>query len=232
MAEADWTICTDSLSQPTIDRGVSAGFTPPSGGGSFVYGYHSLAATQGAVGSFVNLTNFAPMAKGCRITGALKRSPSGGPLNFAIFLFGGAQGASVNDNAYLLGLADGDPHHIVLRKGKLAEGLPDVAPGTNGVLRRSTATFANDTWLHLRLDIIVNLNGDVRLQVFRSDLNAHVVTSPVWVAEPGMTEFVDDALGINSGSQPYINGRAGHCWWSKDVTRRGLVDHLTLDRQL
>ena len=127
----------------------------------------------------------------------------------------------------------GDPHHIVLRKGALSDGLPDLVPGTQGVLRRSTATFAAGTWLHLRLDMIVNQNGDVLLQVFQNDLVAHPVgTAPSWQAVPGMDQFIDDALAVNSGSQPFTSGRAGFAFFTKDVTRRGVFDQVEVYRQI
>jgi len=121
----------------------------------------------------------------------------------------------------------------VLRKGGLSGGLPDIAPGTQGVLRRSTGTFLPATWLHLRLDMVVNLNGDVLLQVFQNDLVAHPLgTAPSWVALPGVDQFIDDALGINSGSQPFTSGRAGFGFFTKDVTRRGFFDQVEVYRQL
>jgi hypothetical protein len=232
MASADWTVLGSSLSTSTIMRGVSAGFSPPAGGGSFVYGFHSLATTPGAAGLFTNQLNFAPMAKGCRISGAVKRAISGGATNFAPMIFCGLQGNTVNDKGYLLGLSDADPHHIVLRKGSIITSIPDDSPGTNGVLARSTATFAPDTYLHLRLDQIVNANGDVVLVVAQNDLTLHNVDSPTWVAVPGMSTFVDDALGVNSGSLPFTSGYAGFAFYSKDVTRRAYFDQMTIARQL
>jgi hypothetical protein len=233
MAETDWTFLNDGLDAATVDRGVTTGIARPPGGGSFLFGMNSLSTAQGVVGLFTNQVNFAPMAKGGSIRGAVQRGVSGGPLNFAPFLFIGLQGPSVNDLGYLLGLGDGDPHHIVLRKGVLSAGLPDVPPGTQGVLRRSTATFLPGTWVHLRLDMIVNLNGDVLLQVFQNDLALHPLGgAPSWAAVPGMSEFIDDALGINSGSQPFTSGRAGFGFFTKDVTRRGFFDHLEVLRQL
>jgi hypothetical protein len=233
VAETDWTFLNDGLDAATVDRGVTTGIARAPGGGSFVFGVNSLSTAQGVVGLFTNQVNFAPMAKGGSIRGAIQRGLSGGPLNFAPYLFIGLQGPSVNDNGYLLGLGDGDPHHLVLRKGTLSGGLPDIVPGTLGVLRRSTATFLPGTWLHLRLDMVVNQNGDVLLQVFQNDLVAHPLgAAPTWAAVPGMAEFIDDALGINSGSQPYTSGRAGFGFFTKDVTRRGFLDHVEAYRQL
>lgn len=233
MAETDWTFLNDGLDAATVDRGVTTGIARAPGGGSFVFGFNSLSTAQGVVGLFTNQVNFAPMAKGGSIRGALQRGLSGGPLNFAPSLFIGLQGPSVNDNGYLLGLGDGDPHHLVLRKGTLSGGLPDIVPGTLGVLRRSTATFLPGTWLHLRLDMVVNQNGDVLLQTFQNDLVAHPLGSaPTWIAIPGMAEFIDDALGINAGSQPFTSGRAGFGFFTKDVTRRSFLDHVEAYRQL
>jgi hypothetical protein len=141
------------------------------------------------------------------------------------------QGNSVNDQAYLLGLSDDDPHRVVLRKGTVTTGLPD-ADGP-GVLLKSSESFAQATWLHLRLDVIVNANGDVVLKVFRNDLDAHALgTPPDWQPVPGMAEFIDDHLGINSGSQPLTSGRGGFGFSVRDVTRRGFFDHLELYRQV
>lgn len=237
MASADWAILANSLSSGVVDRGVTAGITPPNGGGSFVYGFNSLAPTPGAVGLYTGQVNFAPMAKGGSVRAALKRGLSGGPGNFSPLLFIGLQAADVTSSGYLLGLSDEDPHHIVLRKGALSGGIPSspvtTVPGpTNGVLRRSTASFANNTWLQLRLDMVVNLNGDVVLKCFQSDVVAHVVTTPTWTAIPGMDDFVDDALGVNSASAPFTSGYAGFGMRSLDITRRAFFDQVEILRQL
>jgi hypothetical protein len=233
MAEADWTELGGSLAIGTIDRGVTAGITPPAGGGPFVYGYNSLNITPGAHGMFVNLTNFAPTAKGARIIGCIRRGLSGGPVGFSPFLFVGLGGTDVSDQGYLLGLGDGSPSHIILRKGTIAGGVPDVAAPGSGVLRRSTGTVAVDEWRHLRLDMIFNGVGDVRLQVFENDLTLHPLgTAPTWTAIPGMAEFVDDSLGINSGSAPFTTGRCGWAFCSSDVTRRAFFKNVEVLRQL
>jgi hypothetical protein len=243
MSSLEWSTLTNSLGTASVSRGVTAGIARPNGGGNFCYGFNSLVAVEGAVGLFANQVLFAPMAKGGSVRGALKRLPSGGPTGFAPFLFIGLQGASVNDAGYLLGLGDGDPHHIVLRKGSVVTGLPDLAPdpdGSDHVLMRSNAAYENDTWLHLRLDMIVQGTGDVLLQVYENDLAAHAVTAPLWTLVAGMegsqyptiTGFVDDALGVNTGLPPYTSGRGGFAMYVGDVTRRASIDHLELARQL
>lgn len=232
MAQADWTELANSLSSASLARGVTSGAVPPNGGGVFVYGFNSRNANAGAAGLFTNQLNFAPMAKGGTVRGAVQRGLSGGPLNFSPLLFIGLQGGDVSDLGYLLGLSDDDPHHVVLVKGSFAAGIPAGDPGSLGILRKSTAAFTPGTWQHLRMDMVYNTNGDVLLQVFRNDLTANPVTAPVWVAIPGMATFVDDALGVNSGTLPFTSGRAGFGFTTKDVSRRGYFDHLEVARQL
>jgi len=231
MASTDWTYMNDGLDAASVDRGVTAGIARPPGGGDFLFAFNSLAAVEGAVALFANQVNFAPMSKGGSIRGCIQRGPGGGPLGFAPFFFACAQGPSVNDSAYLLGLSDEDPHRIVLRKGALAGGIPD-SDGA-GVLLASSESFAQGTWLHLRLDVIANENGDVVLKVWRNDLAAHPLDqTPSWVLVPGMAQFIDDHLGINSGTQPLTSGRAGFGVQVADVTRRMFFDHIELHRQL
>lgn len=230
MGQSDWSYLTNGLDMATVDRGVTAGIPRPPGGGSFLFAFNSLSAVTGAVALFANLEGFAPMAKGGSIRGVVQRGPGGGPTGFSPFLFLCCQGNSVNDSAYLLGLSDDDPHRIVLRKGSITVGLPS-ADGP-GVLLKSSASFAQATWLHLRLDVIVNGNGDVILKVLQNDLAAHPLgTPPDWQPVAGMVEFIDDHLGINSGSQPLTSGRGGFGMAVRDVTRRAYFDHLELLRQ-
>lgn len=233
MALADWTELNDALDANTLRRGViDAGAVAggaPNGGGSFIYGFNSLAAADGAAGLFVSDVNFAPGGFGASVKGCVKRGPSGGPTGWSPFLFICAQGPSVNDNGYLLGLEDDDPHKIILRKGALSDGVPSDE-GID-VLRVSTASYANNTWLHLRIDAVVNENGDVVIRVFQNDLDANDVTAPVWDAIDGMGEYVDDALGINSGSLPYTSGYMGFGCAVENITRRSMFDHIDVRRQ-
>jgi hypothetical protein len=244
MALADWTECTNSTGTGTISRGVTAGIARPPGGGDFLYGFNSSVVTPGSVGLFANQTNFAPTPanKGGSVSGAIKRGVSGGNTGFSPLLFIGLQGPDISDLGYLLGLGDDDPSHIVLKKGALTSLLEDLAPDPpdNSILLRSTNAYAIDTWLHIRLDMIVQGSGDVILQCFENDLDTNDVTSPVWTLVPGMegdqhptiSGFVDDALGINSGSAPFTNGRIGFAFRSEDVTRRSYFDFLVIARQV
>ena len=235
MAETDWTFLTDELNQATLDRGITTGVAPPNGGDNFIFAFNSLDTSQGAAGLFTNQAGFAPTPalKGGSIRGAVQRGVSAGDINHAPFLFIECQGTSVNDLGYILGLTDEEPHRIALVKGALVAGVPAGAPdpANNTILGRSTATFTKGTYLHLRLDCIVNSNGDVLLQAFQNDLVANSVAAPVWVAIPGLANFVDDQLGINSGSQPFTSGRMGFGFFTKDVSRRGFFDHVEASAQ-
>jgi hypothetical protein len=231
MGSADWTEMSDGLNSASCDRGATSGMTPPNGGGSFVFGFNSLVTSAGAVAYYANQTNFSPMAKGASIRSAIQRGVSAADTGFAPMLFLGGQGTSVNDNAYILGLQDDEPGRIALRKGSLITGIPSASPGSNGILARSTATYAQGTWLHLRLDMIYNDNGDVLLQCFASDLGTYAVTAPTWAAIAGLSNFVDDALGVNSGSAPYTSGYGGKAFYTEAMNSRGWFDHIELIRQ-
>jgi hypothetical protein len=137
------------------------------------------------------------------------------------------------DQAYMLGLSDDSPSYIVLRKGLLSDGIQagSVDPTVNGILKKSTNAVALDTWVHLRLDMVVNGTGDVVLKVFENDLTTDTVDDPTWIAVAGMTDFIDDALQVKTGSAPFTSGRAGFAMTSYDVGRRALVDQIDIRRQ-
>jgi len=235
MGQNDWTDLTSILSAAAVARGVTAGITPPNGGGSFVFGFNSLDGTSiGAVGKYCSLANFIPTAAGGSIRGALKRLSSSANTGFSPFLIGCAAGVTVNDTAYLLGLQDEDPYKIVLVKSTIISGVntDDTAVTT---LRSSSAEYqiSDDDWHHLRLDVIVQDNGDVLLSVFENaDLVTNDVTAPVWTAVAGMTDYIDDRLQINTGSAPLTPGG----YWgfgyavSEAINRRAAVDAIEVYR--
>ncbi len=230
MAQSDWTALTGELGTGDVRRGVTEGITPPNGGGVFIHGFHSITTAAGVVGLFTNLANFAPMASGARIRGAMQRGGGAGTDNYTTLFFVGLQGPGVTDQGYLVGLAeDEEPSHLVVLKGALSGGLPANDPA---ILMKSTGTFAKDAWLHILFDMIVQPSGDVRLSIKQNDLVAHPVTAPVWAAITGMADFIDDALGIASGSPPFVSGRGGIAFRTFDVNRRAYVDHVQLARQL
>lgn len=236
MAEADWAELNDSLDQNTVRRLVTGGITPPNGGGSFVFGFRSLATTEGAVGFYPDLANFNPTAanKGGSIRGAMLRASSSGIVDYCPFFAIGVQGGSppsVLDSAYLIGLSDDSPSKIILRKGLISEGIPAGAVGESGILRKSDRSVAIGDWVHLRLDMVVNGNGDVNLRVFESDLADNAVTAPDWQAIDGMEDYLDDALGAASGSLPYTSGFFAFCVWSKALNRVMAFDHIEVIRQ-
>lgn len=231
MGLADWTFLNDGLDSAAVNRGATAGIQPPPGGGNFIYAFNSTALVNGGVGLFCHLVDFAPMAKGGSIRGCVQRGPGGGPTGFSPFLFLGCQGDSVNDTAYMFGLSDEDPFRIVLRKGAVSVGIPHS--DGDGVLLASGQSFRQAVWLHLRLDMISNLNGDVVLRCFSNDLQSRPIGQPPnWVPIQGMAFYLDDHTGVNSGSLPLTSGRGGFAFAVSDVTRRGYFDHIELARQV
>lgn len=248
MGQLDWGNLSGVLAPGTdAVSGPTAGTTPPTGGGTYVFGMKSVQNVVGVVGKYCLQTNFSPTltGKGGRISGALRRSSVGASSGFAPFLFFAANGATVADNAYLLGLSDENPSHIQLRKGAIADGLPAIVSldpdAYPNILMRSTDTFEADTWQHLKLDVIIQGTGDVILQVYRNDLNLHGVSSPLWALVPGMegshyptfAGFVDDALGVNTGTPPYAaGGRIGFASRFGTANRATYFDHIAIERQL
>jgi hypothetical protein len=148
---------------------------------------------------------------------------------FSVGLFLCLQGTTENDMAYILGLADDDPSAIVLAKTSLIAGLD---PAASTVLRTSSETFTWDTWLDVRLDAIVNPNGDVVLKCMQNDLVTNPCNVPVWEEIGGMTDFIDDSLSILSGSAPLAGGYGGWFFQSEAIGARGLVDYFELYRQM
>lgn len=238
MGMSDWSFLSGVLGTGDVTRDPVSDPPAPPGGGSFVYGFDSKVDTIGAVALKVDAGNnpdHAPSAKGASVRGAIMRGVSSEKTNFSPFLFAGLQGGppSVNDQGYLMGLEDGDPYRIVVVKGKIIDGIP--AATTENSLLRSTATYSIPTggrWHHIRMDMIVQGTGEVYIQCYENDLDENDVDAPEWAAIPGCEQFIDDALGVNSGSLPFTAGYMGYGFASKAISRRAYFDYLQMLRQV
>lgn len=243
MGQPDWNDLDDSLTTASVKRGVTNEVAGPAGGNGFTYAYNSLVSdVVGAHGKFVDLANFTPTGTlltvpdgGGSVRGCLKRVTSPNTTGMTPMLFACAQGGppSVNDYAYMLGLSDADPYEIVLAKGPIASGIAEADnPENLTILARSSAQYSmgDGLWHHLRLDAIVEPNGDVLLQAFANDLALQPIgTPPTWVAVPGFPSggFVDGVTQINSGSAPLWGGYWGWAFAvNAAINRRGAFDAL------
>jgi hypothetical protein len=237
MAQADWTAFNATthhgLDDGDVAKGVSNAFTKPNGGGDFVHAFHSLQPTIGVAGWYYSgLSAFNPIAtnKGGSIRAAMNRYAAGTKYAPVIGFMAGTDLAAAN--AYVLGLSDSDPYQIVLRKGMVTGGLDPTAAD---VLRASDESWSSNTkWLHLRLDIIVNPQGDVVLNVSQNDLDVNTVDSPAWQVVSGMDSFIDDAGGVLTGTAPLIAGFRGFFghFNNGEAGKVSLFDHVELLRQL
>ncbi len=247
MSSVDWAETSDCASQAAVPHGVvnaaAVGGGPP-GGGSFVYAANSATNAPGAVMLYTAVTGFSPVTKGCDVRGALQRGVSGGATGYSAWLFAQLQGPSSLFGAYMLGLADGgSAAHLVLQRAAPAGGMPDNAPGTSssGTLRRSAATYAPGTWVQLRLEVVLNTNGDVVVNCYQNDLTAvgASVSTPTWVPVPGMDQLVDDAVGWNLSNllargptAPLSPGFMGFGMQSSNAARRAAFSWLETVAQL
>jgi len=247
MGQQDWADLDSSLTDATLKRGVTAGIAGPAGGNSFVYGYNSLdAEAVGAHGKVVDLTGFTPTGSlltvpdgGGSVRGCVKRVSAPNNMGMSPMLIACAQGSgpSVNDYAYLLGLSDADPYEIVLAKAPILSGLAEADENVMILARSSTQYSMGDgLWHHLRLDAIIQPNGDVLLQAFENDLATHPLgTAPVWTEIPGFPNgqpsgdygYIDDALFVATGLAPLWGGYWGWAYAvNAAINRRGAFDAL------
>jgi hypothetical protein len=234
MADSDWANLNNELTPAEVGKDTTASLTPPNGGGTHVYAFNSLDGTvTGAAGKYCLLANFAPTASGSWIAAALKRLSSASLTGFSPLLYIQATGNDVSDNAYLLGLENADPYRIVLRKGTIIGGIPQANDGE--YLRRSSQQYqiSDDLWHHIAVEAVRQPNGEVYLNCWENDLSVNPVTAPVWAAIDGMTQFIDDVPGINSGSAPYGGGYCGFAFSvAEAVAVRAAFDHIQIRRQV
>jgi len=240
MAQNDWTILTaasnGALDAGSIIQGVTAGLTPPTGGGTYLYGFHALQAVVGVAGKHCDPTSdplFDPMQdgsanqKGGAIYAAMRRHTQGNGYAAMIGLMAGLNVQT--SQGYWLGLSNTEPYQIVLKKGAAAGGLD---PASADVLRVSDANYPSPQWFDLRLDVLLNPHGDVVINVYRNE--SADVSSRSWVVIPGMDQYIDDSLGVLTGSVPLINGFRGVVAMYNDGTAGRVVcfDHVVCKRQL
>lgn len=246
MAPTDFTEPTNVLTSSIVTRVETAAFAAPYGGGAFVQAFRSTNVGTGVVAFFYNGDGFAPTPanKAGVARMALKRATSGGPTGWAPFVFVGLSGTDVSSSAYILGIGDASPGHLVLRKGPLNGGCPDVAPGTagSGVLWRSDEVVQIDEWAHIQLMVAGNANGDAVISIYRNNLALHSITSPTMTLVPGQriavggeivqdTGLIDDGAGILTGTPALTNGRFGYGCYFDDVARVALVDGFYCEAQ-
>jgi len=254
MSLVDWTVMDGSLDGTNwvgtiVKRGVTSGISGPPGSTHFVFGFNSTQITDGAVAISCSIANFGPIEPrpvhsgsgggGGSIRGCVKRGQSAGKTGFSPFLFIGANLNDVQATTYMLGLEDADPNRIVLVKGQIQHGVPSVdAPGTQTVLRCSQNVYDWDKWHHLRLDMIVNDNGDVVLYAYENDLDTNNCNAPVWTPiefNDGLEYpdgvYVDDSLGVMTESDPLLSGYLGFGFEVSNSARRGYFDHMEVMRQ-
>ena len=235
MAEADWSdMAGSALDATDVPRGVSAAFTVPNGGTTYVYGFRSAVSTTGFGGKVCAVANFNPIAanKGGVISAAMKRYSSG--ANFAPMI-GFMMGTDpATSNAYMLGLSEADAYQIVLRKGVPSAGLDAAA---SSVLRSSTSSWttvgdSSGAWKHLRLEVLVNPHDEVVLICKQSDLGSYTVSAPTWAAITGMADYIDDSVGILTGSLPYLGSFYPFFgMYSEGAGTQVLFDHIVVERQ-
>lgn len=262
MARNDWSVLSGVLAPATVRHGVTGATTPPAGGGTYTYGFASQLVSggtypSGAVALHCAKAGFAPVAfttqpqpgdpiGGASVRGWLKRGASAAATEYSPFLFLAAQGTSTADYAYMLGLENASPSRLVLRKGRLLDGIP-AATASNS-LRRSVAAYDQDEWLRVRLDMIVqrkvaNLLGvvepaDTLLKAYLWD-TVGSVWSLIDFNDTLGDFFLDDLLGAatyplglpSPSNLPFSSGYAGFGFQVSAPGRRAYFDGLEVFRQ-
>lgn len=240
MASTDWSSLTNIIADGVAAQGATSGLDPMTGGGPNIWAFNSsTSSSSGAMAS--KYIGFAPLPvfdKGSIFTAAMVRYASVGSTGYSVGMFtclGSDQTAvNANDSAYLLGLQDADPCHIVLAKGPVSAGIPDGDAGDliggTKILRKSVDVVSLGEWVHLKLSATVQANGDVHLEVWKST-ELDLTNPPVWVAIDGMDLFTDDVTKVNSGTDPLTEGPPGRFWYQNQPNRAGAVDHHTVELQ-
>jgi hypothetical protein len=233
MATGDWTTVSGAMAIGSdVAAGMTSGVDKPNGGGAYCYVARSLAGAGvfalRATPASPN-TGFDPMAKGGEISAALKASSGAAP-----FLFFALQAPTVGATAYTIGL---DP------TGRIRFAKTALDGSSASVSVTGTRVYAPGTWVHLRLEVVANTNGDVIVNAGESDLAAHPVDAPSWTPVEGFSPIggplpspllvlVDDVAAVNSGSLPLVGGRAGFGARFSTKDQRAGFDQIFVAKQL
>lgn len=245
MGQQDWSDLEGSLADADLKRGVTAEIAGPNGTNGFVYGYNSLDSTVvGAHGKYVDLPGFIPTGSlltapdgGGSVRGAVRRVASPNNTGMTPMLFFCCQGGppTVHDYAYILGLSDDDPYKIVLAKGPIVGGIVEAQENTKILVRSSREYNIGDgLWHQLRMDAIVEPNGDVLIKCYESNMLLYDLQNPEWEVIGGFNAegYIDGVLHINTGTAPLWGGYAGFAFAVNNaLNRRGAFDGLQVSRE-
>ncbi|MCK4789895.1 MAG: hypothetical protein KAV87_39510, partial [Desulfobacteraceae bacterium] len=203
-----------------------------------------VSTVTGAHGKYVNLPGFIPTGSelttpdgGGSIRGAVRRVASPNNTGMTPMLFFCCQGGppTVNDYAYMLGLSDADPYKIVLAKGPIIGGIVQSVEETKILVESSSEYNIGDgLWHHIRMDAIVQPNGDVLIKCYESSLTINDIQNPVWTIIGGfsLAGYIDDVLHINTGQAPLWGGYVGFAFAINEaLNRRGAFDGIQVSRE-
>lgn len=228
MGEAHWTHMTGSAPAEDISWGYTdnGSFGAPSG--NRVFGFHSLNPVEAVAAMNAEGMSYSPISgqMGGVITAHLRRFTTGAGYGTAIFFIDSTNAAS--GRAYVLGLSQEYPYRIVLKKGLFSSGLSITGLDT---LAYSDQLYDGNDWHCLKLAVTTRPQGDVVLVAKHKDpRRLYPVT---WDAIPGIDPFIDDVLGANSGSVPYMGYRVGIAQINRGATGCvSVFDWISVGRQI
>lgn len=228
MASSDFTDLLDGVQDGVAVSGVTAGLPSAPGIGPEIFAFNS--GNSSSVGAIAKRYSAVTFEYGSTMSAAMVRYTGTNQSGHSVFVFsclnGDPGGDSADQPCYMLGLADGSPGHIVLAKTTPNLGLMDGSPGNFGILRKSVDPIPLGTWVHLRLQTVVQSNDDVIIRCFRN-ANSDFSAAPDWQPIPGMDEFIDDVTQVNTGTPTLTAGPAGFGYKFAAPALAGAVDHIS-----
>lgn len=249
MSQSDWSVMAGSadgvtFGGTTILRNTTNGITGPAGDlATSVFAFNSIESVDAAVGVYTSLSGFSPLTSGVQLTGCIQRGISGSQQGWSNFFFLCSTGSNVADRAYMFGIEDSTPGRLVLAKGPINVGLTTDSSAVE-IIRTSKATYNWGTWIHLKIEAIVQPSGDVVFKMYTNDLDANDLSNPSawnWVALEfedkwsdvySAGEFIDDVTGVNTGSTTLTSGYVGYAYKCTNTpAARGYFDYISLASQ-